>query len=193
MIKRLKTLAKSLDIAALCGESEERQVVLLDSEKDSLPFDRMACPDLIEIGRAWEGLPREADERLPRWSHFRPFDFKSSIDKMCVISVEDWKTHALEFTLYGQHATEFVGLGRPLSLQALREDPKRCTYYEDIRCRAGRAIENDAPQYAHKTLSWNDRGFVQYEILMLPFLQEGAVQRILQPLSAKVEMTGGAG
>jgi len=176
------------DIASLYDESEEREVILLDQQQDSLPFDRIQCPELIELGQAWQALPRLPEENLPRWASFRPFQFRSSVEKMCVISVEDWRADALEFTLYGNHPTEYIGLGRPLSLQTLRRDPKRCGYYEDIRNRVGRAIEQTAPQYARKTLSWNDRGYVQYEILMLPFFREGAIQRILQPVSAKVEL-----
>jgi len=182
-------LSLSRDIASLYDEFEERQVVLLDQEQDAIPFDRIRCPDLVAIGRAWQDMPRETGEALPRWSCFRPFEFKSSIEKMCVIAVEDWQADALEFSLYGNHPTEFVGLGRPLSLQRLCRDARRRGYYEDIRQRVGRAITNDAPQYARKTLSWNDRGFVQYEVLMLPFLRNGKVQRVLQPVSAKVEMT----
>jgi len=166
-------------------EPDQREIVLLDSEQDSLPYDRIVCPDLQAIGRAWEAMPREAGEALPRWQCFRPSAFKCCLDKMCVISVEDWQADALEFTLYGDHATEYVGLGRPLSLQSLRRDPQRRAYYEDIRDRVGLAVQHDAPQYARKTLSWNECGFIQYEILMLPFQQEGTIQRILQPLSAK--------
>jgi len=169
-------------------DMEERQVILLDQEQDSLPFDRMKSSELIEIGHAWEAMPRESEEHLPRWSRFRPFDFKTSIEKMCVISVEDWQADALEFTLYGDHPTEYIGMGRPVSLQQLRHDPKRRGYYQDIRNRVGRAVENSAPQYARKTLSWNDSGYIQYEILMLPFHAEGSVQRILQPVAAKVEL-----
>jgi len=185
-------LSLSRDIASLYDGLEERRVVLLDEEQDSLPFDRIVCPDLIELGRAWKAMPREAGERLPRWSCFRPFDFKSSVEKMCVISVEDWHADAFEFTLYGNHPTELIGLGKPLSLQRLRNDPQRRGYFEDIRNRVGRAVTNYAPQYARKTLSWNDRGFIQYEVLMLPFQGNGDVQRILQPVSAKVEMAVGS-
>jgi len=181
-------LASPLDIADLYDQSTDRKVNLLDSEQDALPFDRIFCPDLITIGRAWSEMPCEPGEDLPRWSCFKPFSFKSCLDKMCVISVEDWRANALEFTLYGEHPTEFVGLGRPLSLQALRHDPQRRVYFDDIRDRVGRAIDHNAPQYARKTLSWNDRGFIEYEILMLPFQPNEGVQRILQPLSARIEL-----
>jgi len=182
-------LALSRDIANLVDESEQRDVVLLDSEQDNIPFDRIQCPDLRAIGESWLAMPRETGQPLPEWKSFRPFDFKRSVEKMCVLSVEDWRADKLEFSLYGSHPTEFIGLGRPLSMEQLRTDTLRRGYYEDIRDRVGRAVDKNAPQYARKTLSWNDHGRVEYEVLMLPFTRQERVQRVLQPVSATVELT----
>lgn len=161
-----------------------RRVELLDFEYDSIPFDRIQCPDLRQIGRVWLDYPRQTGQALPQWRQFSPVQFRSMIDKLCVLSVEDWSTEQLEFTLYGGHPTEYIGLGKPLSLQEMRADPFRRNNYADIRDRARRATRNETPQYARKTLSWNDHDFIEYEVLMLPFAPEGGSQRILQPVSA---------
>ena len=94
-------LTMPFDFMAVDDKDAEREIVLLDSEQDSLPFDRIQCPDLVAIGQAWQAMPREDGEALPQWRCFRPFTFKSCLDKMCVISVEDWHADAFEFTLYG--------------------------------------------------------------------------------------------
>ena len=180
----------SRDVELIYDDAKERKVVCLDSSEDTLPMDRIQDYDLRLIGKAWMEMPRLEGERLPRWSNFSPADFRSMIEKLCVLSVEDWRAGRLEFTLYGNHPTELIGLGRPLRMMELREDAARKGNYEDIRKRAGRAIEMCAPQYARKNLSWNDHGYIEYEVLMLPFMREAGAQRILQPVAAMLNISG---
>ena len=167
--------------------SAPRKVQLLDEERDTIPFERVRCPDLRHIGESWLVLPRIGRDTLPRWSSFELRHFKSMLPKLCVLKVEKWREDRLEFSTYGGHATEFIGGGKPLVLQEMRHHPEHRGNYLDIRDRAGRAIDMSAPQYTRKTLSWNDRGFIEYEVLMLPFEKEGDVQRLLQPVSAWIE------
>ena len=181
---------QSQSLKLIFDDKEERKVVVLDSSDDTLPFDRIQDYDLNLIGKAWMGMPRLPGEDLPRWQNFRPADFRPMIEKLCVLTVGDWRADRLEFTLYGSHPTDLIGLGRPLRMMDLREDPKRRANYEDIRKRVGRAIENCAPQYARKTLSWNDHGYIEYEVLMLPFMREGSAQRVLQPVGAILNISG---
>ncbi len=163
-----------------------RNVDLIDWEDDDLPFDRIKCEHLRKIGEAWLSMERKAGEALPRWSAFSPAQFVDVIDKICVLKAEDWRADNIEFSLYGGHATEFIGQGKPLALQEMRHNPLHKANYVDVRDRAGRAIENNAPQYARKTLSWNDEGHMEYEALMLPFMPQGKVQRLLQPVSVRL-------
>ena len=162
-----------------------RKVVLIDSEDDVLPFDRIQCEDLRMIGDAWLGMPREEGETLPRWSVFDTSQFTGTLDKICVLKATDWRADEIEFSLFGGHATDLIGRGKPISLQRMRRDPQCCANYIEVRNRAGRAIDNEAPQYARKTLSWNQQSHIEYETLMLPFMAEGKVQRLLQPISAR--------
>lgn len=162
-----------------------REVVILKNADNFLPIFEINCSDLRLIGEAWLAMPRVSGEELPRWSAFRPKDFVSCLDKFCVLKVEDWKADKLEFSLYGGHPTDYIGCGKPLVMQQLRRDPLRSANYYDIRDRAGRAIDNKAPQFVRKTLSWNANNYIEYETLMLPFMAEGGVQRVLQPVSAR--------
>jgi len=160
-------------------------VVHLDQGDDMLPFDRIECGDLRSIGKAWIAMPRNQGEYLPSWNEFDPADFKFCLDKFCVLKVQDWRKNQIEFSLYGGHPTDYLGNGKPLVMQNLRSNPLHSANYIDIRDRAGRAIDNEAPQYVRKTLSWNDQSYIEYETLMLPFLPDQGVQRLLQPVSAR--------
>ena len=165
-----------------------REVVLLDQGHDMIPFDRIECRDLRRIGAAWLRMPREGRRRLPRWEMFRPADFKPVLDKFCVLRVHDWRADEIEFSLYGGHPTDFIGSGKPLVMQDMRHDPLRSANYYDIRDRAGRAVDYEAPQYVRKTLSWNDKNYIEYETLMLPFEPGKGTRRVLQPVSARARL-----
>lgn len=160
-------------------------VELLDVEHDAIPYDRMVCPFMDRVARKWEALPRTEGERLPPWSAFSPQAFKTELTRLCVLQAEDWRADRIEFTLYGAHPTDFIGGGKALSMQAMRASAALRANYEDIRDRAGRAIDRGLPQYARKTMSWASRGYIEYEVLMLPFAPTGdGRQRLLQPASA---------
>jgi hypothetical protein len=163
-----------------------RSVVTLDTQQDMIPFDRIKCADLREIGKAWQEYARIEGEPLPRWRMFRVSDFIRTIERLCVLRVEDDRIDDLEFSLYGSHASEYIGNGRRLVLQNLRTDPLRQNNYIDIRDRAERAIINERPQYARKSLSWENKAYIEYEVLMLPFMAEDGTQRLLQPFSARI-------
>ena len=165
-----------------------RNVVLLDQADDTLPFGRIECPDLRTIGKAWLDMPRVSGEAIPRWSEFSPADFRFFLDKFCVLKLQDWRNDEIEFSLYGTHPTDFLGNGRPLVMQDMRNNPLHSGNYLDIRDRAGRAVDNQAPQYVRKTLSWNDRNYIEYETLMLPFIAQDGVHRVLQPVSARARL-----
>jgi hypothetical protein len=168
--------------------SPAREVILLDQGDDELPFERIKCVELCEIGHAWLEMPRIDGEPLPRWSEFQPKNFSATLDKLCVLKVRNWQQNEIEFSLYGGHPTDFIGLGQPLVMQELRNDPLRVSNYIDIRDRAGMAIDNEAPQYVRKTLSWNDENYIEYETLMLPFMPADGEQRLLQPVSARARL-----
>lgn len=159
-------------------------VTVLDEAIDSLPFDRIQCPDLRAMGQLWLSLPRHEGEKLPRWATFSPQMAIPYLRKICVMHVGDWENDEIEFTLYGGHATDRVGNGQRLVLEKMREDPLRRPNYSDIRERAGRAVDHSAPQYARKTLSWDGCDDVEYELLMLPFMPENGFSRVLQPLTS---------
>jgi len=159
-------------------------VVIYDEETDRLPFEKIRCPDLHFIGSVWAGLPRVDGEPLPRWSAFSPSMITRQLSKVCILHVGDWRRDQIKFTLYGGHATERVGNGRALNLHQLRNDPKRRSNYRDIRDRAGRAVDHAAPQYALKNLSWDGCSEVEYELLMLPFMAENGISRVMQPLNS---------
>lgn len=165
-----------------------RKVTILDRSDDMLPFWRIRCADLRNIGRAWLAMPREEGAAVPPWHAFSPAAFASCLDKLCVIKAGDWRAHEIEFSLCGDHPTEFLGNGRPFVLAEMRRDPLQESIYFDILNRAGRAIENGMPQYVRKSMAWNDRNFIEYESLMLPFAAEGGVQRLLQPVSARARV-----
>ncbi len=173
------------DLQSFTNETPPREVVTLDIGEDTIPVKRIKCPQLLFIGQSWLQMHREAGERLPRWQEFDLNKFTRVIEKFCVIKVVDWRADQIEFSLYGEHPTDFIGGGKPLVMQKLRQDPLRSGNYYDIRDRAGRAVDNEAPQYARKTLSWNERNYIEYETLMLPFVPEDGIQRILQPVSAR--------
>lgn len=175
-----------LDVHDISGYQPARSVEIRDVEDDGIPLDRIDCPDLRSIGQAWLDLPRTGRESLPRWKDFKPANFIPVIERLCVLRVSDGSIDDLEFTLYGAHATEFIGNGRKLKLQSLRYDPLRQANYIDIRDRARRAIQNESPQYVRKSLSWNGQGFIEYELLMLPFTVSDNSQRLLQPVSAHI-------
>ena len=162
-----------------------RPVTVLDESVDSLPFDKIRCSDLRVLGTLWLSLPRREEEILPRWKTFSPKMAKPYLSKICVMHVGDWRADEIEFTLYGGHATERVGNGQRLILERLRNDPLRRGNYRDIRDRAGRAVDQAAPQYARKTLSWDGCDQVEYEVLMLPFMPEKGKSRVLQPLTSE--------
>ncbi len=160
--------------------------MVVDSEEDALPFERILCEDLCIIGRAWLEMERKDGEALPRWNAFDPTRFIGMIDKFCVLKRENGQPDTLEFSLYGGHATDFVGRGKRIVLHEMRRDPLRVANYRDIRTRAERAIDNESPQYVRKTLSWNDENYTEYEALMLPFMPDEKEQRVLHPISACV-------
>jgi hypothetical protein len=166
------------------GDDPALSVIVLDEGYDSIPFERISCPDLVFIAQCWLAMPRDEESGLPRWTAFRHAEFVSVLDKFCVLKVIDWRNDALEFSLYGGHPTEMIGRGRPLVMSEMRTDPLRAANYRDIRDRTGRAVENRAPQYARKTLSWDERDYIEYEALMLPFHPGADSQRVLQPVSA---------
>jgi len=182
------TIVRHRPLREFQGRTPAREVTVLDRGDDALPFDRIRCPDLRAIGQAWLDMPRGEGETIPHWRAFSPADFASCLEKLCVIKARDWRAHDIEFSLYGSHPTEFIGNGRPLVLADMREDPVHEENYLDIVNRAGRAIENAAPQYVRKSLSWNEDNYIDYEALMLPFVAEGGVQRLLQPLSARARL-----
>lgn len=165
-----------------------RSIEIIDSQDDDLPFDRIQCEDLRKIGDAWLRMERQPSEALPRWSAFDPARFTRMLDKFCVLKAGDLRADEIEFSLCGGHATHFIGQGKMLSLQEMRHDPQRAPNYRDVRNRASRAIENEAPQYVRKTLSWNDKNCTEYEALMLPFMPQGTMQRLLQPVSARIRL-----
>jgi len=170
------------------GRTPAREVVVLDQGDDVLPFDRIRCPDLIAIGQAWLDMPRNEGRTIPEWRAFSPAAFASCLDKLCVLKARDWRAHDIEFSLYGNHPTDFLGNGRSLVMKEMRGDPMHEANYLDILNRAGRAIENAMPQYVRKTLSWNEGNYIDYETLMLPFVAEDGVQRLLQPVSARARV-----
>lgn len=159
-------------------------VVIYDEVHDRLPFEKIRCPDLYLIGEVWSALPRIYGEPLPRWSAFSPSMITRQLSKVCVLRVGDWRKDEIRFSLYGGHATERVGNGRALDLHQLRNDPKRRSNYRDIRDRAGRAVDRNAPQYALKSLSWDGCSEVDYELLMLPFMPQNGCSRVMQPLTS---------
>lgn len=160
---------------------------LLEDHPDALPFDRIRCPDLLWIAEQWLALPRSDGQHLPRWGEFRIRDFVKTASKLCVLHVEDKQPDRTEFTVYGEHPTCYVGLGKPLRLAQMKNDPRTYANYVDIRDRANRAASHEKPQYARKTLSWNGRDDIEYEAMMLPFAPDASsVQRILQPVSARI-------
>lgn len=177
---------QTLDVRDVSNYEPARSIILRDLEDDAIPIDRIECADLRRIGQAWLDFPRTQGSRLPRWEDFKPIDFTDMIERLCVLRVDNGRIDDLEFTLYGAHATEFIGNGRKLVLQSLRYDPSRRNNYLDIRDRARRAIMNQSPQYVRKSLSWNGLGFIEYELLMLPFQYANNSQRLLQPVSACV-------
>jgi len=162
-----------------------RPVVILDEALDLLPGDRIECSDLRAIARVWLDLPRESGESLPRWSSFSPSMITPYLYKVCILHVGDQDKDDIEFTLYGGHPTEHIGNGKPLRMHELRADKRRRNNYRDIRERAIRAITNQAPQYARKTLSWDGLDEISYELLMLPFRTENGITRVLQPLTSE--------
>lgn len=168
------------------GPIPARSVEIIDWQDDDMPFDRIRSADLREIGDAWLRMERHPGEGLPRWSAFDPARFTKMLDKFCVLKTMDGRIDDIEFSLYGGHATHFIGQGKSLSLQEMRHDPLRSANYRDVRDRAWRAIETEAPQYVRKSLSWNDERYTEYETLMLPFMPDGAIRRLLQPVSAWV-------
>lgn len=175
----------TLHLREFQGVGSAQEVVILDQGEDHIPFDRIVCGDLRTLGQAWLEMNRKEGCALPCWSEFRPYEFKPLVEKLCVMKVEDWRNDKLEFSVFGGHATDFIGCGRPFVLQEMRRDPRYYANYCDIRDRTGRAIDSEAPQYVRKTLSWNDRNFIEYEVLMLPFRPQNGVQRLLQPISAR--------
>jgi len=160
-------------------------VTVLDEAIDSLPFDRIRCSDLRALGKLWQSLARREGEILPRWETFSPNMAIPYLSKICVLHVGDWENDEIEFTLYGGHATDRVGNGQRLVLEKMRNDPLRRTNYRDIKERAGRAVDHSAPQYARKTLSWDGCDEVEYELLMMPFMPENGMSRVLQPLTSE--------
>jgi len=166
-------------------DEESLPVVIFDEVHDALPLEKVRCPDLKLIGQVWLDLPREAGEPLPRWGAFSPSMITRQLDKVCILHVGDWRNDEIKFSLYGGHATERVGNGHPLDLDQLRNDTKRMSNYQDILHRAGRAVDNAAPQYAFKNLSWDGCEEVEYELLMLPFMPENGVSRVMQPVSSQ--------
>ncbi len=167
-------------------EKLPRDVVVLGEGHDSIPFDSISCRDLAFIAQSWIDMPRLPGEPLPRWSEFRLSAFVKVINKLCVVLAREGDADRMEITVCGQHATEYVGNGKPIDLAHMRNDPLRCANYADIRDRVARAIANNAPQYALKTLSWQDMGYVEYEVMVLPFMSESGAQRILHPISVQI-------
>ena len=172
-------------------EDLPREVVILDEAINILPLDRIESPELLSIAEVWLELPREGNRGLPRWSSFSPAMIAPQLSKMCVLRVGTENVDDIEFSLYGGHPTQHIGNGRPLVMQDLRVDPLRKNNYVDIRDRAGRAIENAAPQFARKTLSWDGCPDVEYEVMMLPFVSEEGTSRVMQPLASQARPPSG--
>jgi len=161
------------------------KVTLLEDVTDGLPYDTIRCRDLHWIARRWSAMPLREGEKLPRWDCFDVKAFAAVLSRLCVLHIEDRQVDTLEFAVYGSHPTNYVGLGKPLRLSDMKGDAQTYENYVDIRDRAIRAIRNETPQYARKTLAWNGRADIEYEALMLPFAPDGSpVQRLLQPISA---------
>ena len=173
------------DFTAVRNPEAARPVVILDEAVNALPFHRIQCPDLKDIGAMWLALPREHGEPLPRWATFSPAMIAPLLSKVCILRVGDWREDDIKFSLYGGHATARIGNGQPLVLSALKDDPKRCGNYHDICTRAGRSVDDAAPQYARKTLSWDGFEEVAYEVLMLPFMPENGISRVMQPITSQ--------
>jgi len=109
---------------------------------------------------------------------------KYQLDKVCILQVGDIEKHEIEFTVYGDHPTELIGNGKPVTLKEMRASRTRHKNYADIRQRTGRSISNQAPQFARKAMSWGGLEELEYELLTLPFETENGMTRVLQPLSS---------
>jgi len=148
--------------------------------------------DLKWAFEKWKALCDASSQSLPQWEDetlqlFMPVNRRL----MVVMADGDWRQDEFDVIYCGQHASDFLNQGKPVRYQQMRIDnPNFEKNYQDVKIRNGRVMDNREPELVMKRMDWADMRFVQYQVLILPFLCEDSCSYVVHVMDFKLSAGG---
>ena len=141
-----------------------RELFPIDDPREIIDEDLQQC--LVK----WQEL-RENTGNVPRWNMDFALANSRLVSRTMMYDTSSGETY---MAIIGEECREIVGL--PKSKGYLK-DLMPPANYDDVQNRISKCGEMQKPHYVLKSLSWNnDRDFVKYEVLFLPFVTEDSDQ-----------------
>lgn len=143
------------------GQREPRSTTGLD-----LPLEDTATisPKLAEALTHWRGLCQ--DDGPPHWESFDPIKIAPLLPRVILYKCLEGKEN-FYIQIMGEHAADFLqfnGHGKML------HEVMPPSNLEEVVQRLNTLRALKSPQLVQKTLDWQQREYVDYWVLLLPFL-----------------------
>ena len=121
-----------------------------------------------QVFAAWDGQRQE--QCLPLLSQFDTSGLEDMLPYMVIHQVRQREPHAFEMVYAGREVATIMGISRERRLlQADASGPN----VSDVYTRLHDVCLNSHPHFCVKTLGWQGRDLTKYEVLMLPFGEDG--------------------
>lgn len=152
--------------------------------------DPLIEADLQWAFNKWKGLCEQSPCALPQWSEDILQSLMPVNRRMMVVMADgDWKRDEFDVIYCGQHVADFLNQGKPVRYQKMRqENPKFEKNYQDVKTRNGRVMDNREPELVMKRMDWADMRYVQYQVLILPFLCEDSCTYVVHIMDFKLSI-----
>ena len=126
--------------------------------------------DLKQSLLKWEAVAHSTGD-VPIWSMDFALDNSRLVSRTIMYDTSGGETY---MAIIGEECREVIGLPKS---KGFLKDLMPPANYDDVQSRIEKCGEMRKPHYVQKTLSWNnDRDFVTYEVLFLPFMTEDSDQ-----------------
>ena len=126
--------------------------------------------DLQQSLLKWVTLS-ESVGAVPKWTMDFAIDNSRLVSRTIMYDTSSGETY---MAIIGEECREIIGLPKS---KGFLKDLMPPANYDDVQNRIEKCGKMQKPHYVQKTLSWNnDRDFVTYEVLFLPFVTEDSDQ-----------------
>lgn len=148
---------------------EPKPVIL----RELFPIDEpgeMIDGDLQQSLVKWTELA-ESSGGVPQWSMDFAMDNSRLVSRTMMYDTSGGETY---LPIIGEECREVIGLPKS---KGFLKDLMPPANYDDVQTRIIKCGEMQKPHYVLKSMSWNnDRDFMNYEVLFLPFVTEDSTR-----------------